>query len=367
MSKKFLILLFLIPFQLMFAQKSLLKDFPEGYTPKEIGKRIAYRFLTEKHALHVGKWIGYPETFYWSGALRYADGAKDKELIQRLQEKFDFLFTEEKILQPIMNHVDLNMFGSLPLEFYLVTKDLKYRYLGLPYADSQWELPRNAKPHEKEWAEKGYSWQTRLWIDDMYMITIVQAEAYHVTGDKKYINRAAKEMVLYLDEIQRENGLFYHAPDVPFYWGRGDGWMAVGMTELLFNLPENDPNRQRILKGYRLMMENLKKYVNEDGLWNQLIDEKDCWTETSGSAMFTYAMILGVKNGWLDKDEYGPIARRAWLGLCNYLDDNNDLMEVCIGTGKKNSHQYYLDRPRITGDYHGQAPIIWCAYALLSE
>ena len=59
------------------------------------------------------------------------------------------------------------MFGSLPLEFYLVTKDLKYRYLGLPYADSQWELPRNAKPHEKEWAEKGYSWQTRLWIDDM--------------------------------------------------------------------------------------------------------------------------------------------------------------------------------------------------------
>ena len=188
MSKKFLILLFLIPFQLMFAQKSLLKDFPEGYTPEEIGKRIAYRFLTEKHALHVGKWIGYPETFYWSGALRYADGAKDKELIQRLQEKFDFLFTEEKILQPIMNHVDLNMFGSLPLEFYLVTKDLKYRYLGLPYADSQWELPRNVKPHEKEWAEKGYSWQTRLWIDDMYMITIVQTRAYKVTKDKKYID-----------------------------------------------------------------------------------------------------------------------------------------------------------------------------------
>lgn len=36
---------------------------------------------------------------------------------------------------------------------------------------------------------------------------------------------------------------------MPYYWGRGDGWMAVGMTELLFNLPENDPNRARILKG----------------------------------------------------------------------------------------------------------------------
>ena len=104
MYKKVLILLFFIPFQLLFAQTSMLKDFPEGSTPEEIGKRLAYRFLTEKHALHVGKWIGYPETFYWNGALRYAYLAKDKELLNRLQDKFEPLFTEEKALQPIMNH-----------------------------------------------------------------------------------------------------------------------------------------------------------------------------------------------------------------------------------------------------------------------
>ena len=50
-----------------------------------------------------------------------------------------------------------------------------------------------------------------------------------------------------------------------------------------------------------------------------------------------------------------------------YIDDKNDLTEVCIGTGKKNSKQYYMDRPRIAGDYHGQAPILWCAYALLNN
>ena len=49
MYKKVLILLFFIPFQLLFAQTSMLKDFPEGSTPEEIGKRLAYRFLTEKH------------------------------------------------------------------------------------------------------------------------------------------------------------------------------------------------------------------------------------------------------------------------------------------------------------------------------
>ena len=342
-------------------------NFPVRANPKIVGKKVSSRLMETKHQLYGDRGIHYAEVCTWYGALRFAEMTNGKELTKKLRERFELLFHLEKDLLPPPIHVDQNMFGCLPLKLYRMTKDERYKELGLPYADTQWILPEKANDEERKWHKKGYSWQTRLWIDDMYMITIVQAEAYHVTGDKKYINRAAKEMVLYLDEIQRENGLFYHAPDVPFYWGRGDGWMAVGMTELLFNLPENDPNRQRILKGYRLMMENLKKYVNEDGLWNQLIDEKDCWTETSGSAMFTYAMILGVKNGWLDKDEYGPIARRAWLGLCNYLDDNNDLMEVCIGTGKKNSHQYYLDRPRITGDYHGQAPIIWCAYALLSE
>ena len=209
---------------MLIAQTSLLKNFPEGYTPDEIGRRIAYRFVTEKHALHAGKWIGYPETFYWNGSLKYAAAAKDKALIKLLQARFEHLFTPEKELLPIKNHVDLNMFGSLHLELYWVTKDERYKELGLPYADTQWEVPEDAKPSEKEWAEKGYSWQTRLWIDDMYMITIVQTHAYKVTNDSKYIDRAAKELVMYLDELQRPNGLFYHAPDVPFFWGNIEFW-----------------------------------------------------------------------------------------------------------------------------------------------
>lgn len=55
MYKKVFALLFLLSsFQLLIAQTSLLKNFPEGYTPDEIGRRIAYRFVTEKHALHAG-------------------------------------------------------------------------------------------------------------------------------------------------------------------------------------------------------------------------------------------------------------------------------------------------------------------------
>lgn len=313
-----------------------------------------------------GRGIHYAEVCTWYGALRFAELADNKGLIRQLRNRFEPLFHIEKKILPLPVHVDQNMFGCLPLKLYRLTKDERYKELGMPYADTQYTLPSNANEEEKEWDQKGYSWQTRLWIDDMYMITIIQTEAYLVTGDKKYINHAAKEMIMYLDHLQNKNGLFYHAPDVPYYWGRGNGWMAVGMTELLNNLPKNDPNRARIIKGYRLMMKNLKKYVNHDGLWNQLIDQADFWTETSGSAMFTYAMIMGVQNGWLDREEYAPVARRAWLSLCNYINDEDKLTEVCIATGKKNSKKYYMDRPRMAGDKHGQAPMLWCAYALLN-
>ena len=43
MYKKVLILLFFVPFQLLFAQTSMLKDFPEGSTPEEIGKSLSNR------------------------------------------------------------------------------------------------------------------------------------------------------------------------------------------------------------------------------------------------------------------------------------------------------------------------------------
>ena len=285
----------------------------------------------------------------------------------RQQLKIKHLFTTEKALLPIKNHVDLNMFGSLPLELYWVTKDERYKEVGLPYADTQWEVPEDAKPEEKAWAEKGYSWQTRLWIDDMYMITIVQTHAYKVTNDSKYIDRAAKEMVMYLDELQRPNGLFYHAPDVPFYWGRGNGWMAAGMSELLRYLPKNHKDRPRIMEGYLTMMKSLKEYQNPEGLWNQLLDDPECWTETSGSAMFTFAFITGVKNGWLDAKEYAPAARKAWMALVNYLTEKNQVREICVGTNKKNDKQYYYDRPRRTGDFHAQGPYLWCVVALMEK
>lgn len=345
---------------------------PTGVSPEAVGRRVAERFLSQPHSQYgrmgrTPKQITYPDVCTWYGALAFAEATHDAGLAARLAQRFEPLFGADARLVPVPNHVDNSVFGALPFELYRQTREPRYLALGKTFADAQWAPARGKDdtPEARALTAKGLTWQTRFWIDDMFMITMVQAQAYRATGDRAYIDRAAREMVVYLDELQRPNGLFFHAPDVPFFWGRGNGWMAAGTAELLRSLPVDNPDRPRILKGYRKMMAALLKYQGADGMWRQLIDDGGAWPETSGTGMFAFAMSTGVKNGWLDAKTYGPAARRAWLALATYLDASDDVRDVCEGTNKKADRQYYLDRKRVTGDLHGQAPVLWCAAALL--
>jgi rhamnogalacturonyl hydrolase YesR len=351
-----------------------LTSWPEGTSPEEIGKKVADRFITSPHP-NFGRStppsrITYPEVCTWYGALIFAKESGNEELLEKLADRFEPLFAEEDSLIPVPDHVDHTVFGVVPLELFIQTKDNRYLDLGKMIADKQWGPPEGprVKPESYLYYERGLTWQTRMWIDDMFMITAVQTQAYRATNDTKYINRTAMEMSVYLDSLQQSNGLFYHAPDVPFFWGRGNGWMAAGMSLLLQVLPSDHPDFPGILESYRKMMSTLLKYQDENGMWHQLIDKPELsWVETSCSAMFTFAFICGVKNGWLKEEEYGLAARKGWLGLQNYIDENGDTHEVCEGTNKKNDLQYYLNRKRNIGDMHGQAPVLWCAAALLKD
>ncbi len=116
--------------------------------------------------------------------------------------------------------------------------------------------------------------------------------------------------------------------------------MAAGSAELLRSLPATHPARPRILDGYGKMMASLLAMQGADGLWRQLIDHPEAWPETSGTGMFAFAMVTGVKNGWLDAATYGPAARKAWLGLVKYIDADGNVGNVCAGTNKGPTVQY---------------------------
>ena len=117
----------------------------------------------------------------------------------------------------VSNIVDYYVFGAIPLEIYKHKKEARYLDLGMIYADGQWTLPSDATDEQRRYHEAGYSWQTRVWLDDMFMITALQIAAYQATGDDKYLERAADEMVYYLEQIQEPSGLFYHATNAPYY------------------------------------------------------------------------------------------------------------------------------------------------------
>jgi rhamnogalacturonyl hydrolase YesR len=335
-----------------YAQQQYFQNWPENADPRKVGDRVAARFVESTHMTP----IVYPEVCAWYGALTYSEVTNNTALQAQLQARYQPLLTAQlHALIPDKEHVDFEIFGVVPLQISMETKDQATRDMGLHFADRQWSKPQ----------PDGLSGETRYWIDDMYMITILQMEAYRATKEQKYLDHAANEMVAYLRKLQQPNGLFYHAQDVPFFWGRGNGWVAAGMTEILTSLPENHPQRAEILAGYRKMMAELLKDQNADGTWRQLIDHPEAWEESSSTGMFTFAMVEGVRHGWLAGETYGPAARKAWIALAGFVDQNADVTNVCMGTNKENSYDYYLARPRKTGDFHGQAPVLWAARALL--
>jgi unsaturated rhamnogalacturonyl hydrolase len=340
------------------AQNKYFGDWPAGTDPREVGKRVSERFIPTPHMEmpnHGPQALHYSHVATWVGALQFAAVTQDPELMSRLVTRFEPFLAPDAPRVPRSDHVDADVFGALPLELYLQTHRYQYRAMGLAFADGQWDNP----------TADGLTHQTRWWIDDMYMITALQLQAYRATGDVKYRDRAAAEMVAYNRKLQQPNGLYFHAPDVKFYWGRGDGWVAVGMAEMLRDLPGKHKARASVLAAYRKMMATLLSHQAQSGMWRQLIDHPESWEESSSTAMFTYAFVTGVKNGWLAEETYGPAARKAWIALVGYLTPDGDLREVCVGTGKRDSLQYYLDRPRAVGDGHGQAPMMWSATALL--
>lgn len=355
------------------AAQSPLTGFAGKTDPVTVGNIIAEAFV--RADAEQKDHIYYSTSSLWTNCLEFAHNTSNSDLEKALTDKMIPYYKEKSNFLPHRYHVDYTIFGAVPLEIYILSRDKKALRLGLSYADNQWAMPdttdsetmklnpKVSPAQQMEYWKLGYSPQTRLWIDDMYMISLLQLQAYKATGEKKYLDRAAYEMAFYTKTIQQENGLFHHTGKAPFFWGRGNGWMAAAMPMILRVLPEDGPNYGVILESYRKMAATLLRYQRESGLWGQLIDDAESWDESSASAMFVYSFIEGFKAGILGT-EYAMAARKGWIALCDKLNAEGKLEDVCIGTGGGPDRQYYLDRKRVAGDRHGQAAMMWVARIL---
>lgn len=324
---------------------------------KQTGQLLVQNLLSRDYMFYGEYGLHYSEACAAVGALRFVNLVGDQENLKKLIQRYEPLLQDSSRLISRRPHVDMSVIGIVPLQIYIITKEKKYLDQGLSFADSQWDST----------IENGLTWQTRWWIDDMYMVGMLQIQAYRATGQLKYADRAALQLIAYLEKLQQENGLFYHGPDHQYHWGRGNGWVAAGMAEVLSALPENHRYFLKILSHYKKMMFSLKKYQSDNGMWRQIVDYPYAWTESSCTAMFAYAMAVGLHHGWLPGPDFQTAVEKAWKALAAHIDRDGNVREICVGTGQSQDIEYYLKRPRMIGDFHGQAPVLWLIAEMLSS
>jgi rhamnogalacturonyl hydrolase YesR len=323
---------------------------------QSVGQLLANRFNNQSLSFSSVAHLpgdGYKAACEWYGSLGFSvSSAGSHSLLNSLVSKFDSL--KDDFVSAMIGgdaHVDRYVFGIVPFEIYLHTRDESYLSLGTAAADNQQDTN-----------------QTRGAIDDMFMMTSLQLQAYRATKDTKYLDFMADTMVDYL-QFQQANGLFFHnLNQARVYWGRGNGWFAAGMAEMIRDLPQSHQHYQTIVDSYQKMMSGLLSYQSDNGLWHQVInmtDDPSNWEESSSTAMFTYAMIVGVKQGVLDSSTYVPVIEQAWQGLQSKINSQGDVRDICVGTWYHSTPQEYMALTRLTGDGHGQAPILWITAALL--
>ena len=195
------------------------------------------------------------------------------------------------------------------------------------------------------------------WSDDFYLGTIAAVRA----GDGEALAAAVRLVTTTAARLQQPSGLFHHDADAPTAWGRGNGFGALGLAELLTVLPPEHPERDAVLDIHRRHLAGLRAHQAADGMWHQIVDVPGSYRETSVTAMTLTAMARGLRLGWLD-ESYRPVVERAWRALLAHVLEDGGLVDVCFSTGAGPTRRHYLDRPAVNGaDDRGGAMVLGAA------
>ena len=216
--------------------------------------------------------------------------------------------------------------------------------------------------------------RVELWDDTLYMLEIFLLQCYRASGDISYVSELADQVLAHAEHLlDPKTGLWYHGwaeSDASYddaccqkgwnanplhrnaeFWGRGNGWVAMTLVDLLEVLPRDDARYEKLSDMFRQMMHTFRsRQDRRTGAWRQLPygpRKKANFPETSCTAMIGYAMQKGVNIGLLPS-QYGKNAEKAYSGLLTYRVPGQtassqciDLLGVCEGTCIGDRNYYY--------------------------
>jgi len=206
---------------------------------------------------------------------------------------------------------------------------------------------------------------TTLWLDDLYMSVPALAQMGKLTGERRYYDDAAKQVLQFSRRMfNREQGLFMHGwvqgmevhPE--FRWARANGWALMTLVELLDVLPEDHPDRAAVLDLLRAHARGLAARQSGSGFWHQLLDRDDSYLETSATAIYAYALARAIDRGWIDPMAYGPAAVLAWNAVTTKVNAEGQVEGTCVGTGMGFEPAFYYHRPTSPFAAHGYGPVL---------
>lgn len=225
-----------------------------------------------------------------------------------------------------------------------------------------------------------------MWVDGVFM------GGMFLLAHAQYVGEGAccrQEVIRQLDCIyqccHKRGGLLYHAwsegegtvwanPQTglsPEVWSEGLGWYALILTETVRALPQEHPDRARLSARLEELLQTLCTLQNaQDGLWLQVVDRpdrEDNWTDTSGSAMFIYALSQAPAAPQR-RGRFEQAARRGMEGLRRRAQPDAhgqvDILQACDGLCVQKSYEDYVRYPRCRNAKEAVAAVLWAAESL---
>jgi rhamnogalacturonyl hydrolase YesR len=314
-------------------------------------------------------WKGYTlngiEMLYEStGNPRYLDYIKN--------QIDPFIDNDGNLVNVRLSSLDNVMAGNIVVGLYEKTHDPRYRTAADVIRKRFDTFPRN--PDGGFWHNPkltGEMWSDGVFMGQMFLIRYGES-----IGDRKYCyDEAIRQIMIFAKHAQKsDSGLLYHAwaaqPELalvvperkqhwadmqtglsPQVWSEGLGWYALVTVETLSHLPRGYPGRSEVLDIYKRLAEGLRRAQDpKSGGWSFVVDKQTKpgnWIDTSGSAMFTYALERGIELGILSRKQYAPVVANGYRAITHNARINAngtiDVLSACDGLCVQASYEDYIN------------------------
>jgi len=277
--------------------------------------------------------------------------------------------------------LDDMMAGTAVVAVFQRTGETRYRRAAERIRRSFDDYPRNSD---------GGFWHARnlpheMWIDGVFMGQMFLTRFGSAIGDRPAcFEEAARQVGVIAERLRKPgSGLYCHGYDEARrsawadratglssdVWSEGLGWYALVLPETLALMDAAHPGRARVQEILRGLVESLGKVQDpRTGLWYQVVDKGDRpenWHDTSGSAMFTYAIRRAVELGVVEEARFGAVARRGYAGVMTKARSGEDglvnIYDACDGVGVQNRYEDYISYPRVVNAKEAVGSVLWAA------